>query len=329
MRGGRGVGHCYCDAMLTVIGEALIDVVSRPGSSTARHPGGSPFNVAVGLARLGHRVTFLGTWGDDDDGRLLAQSLEAEGIELPLPPQPEPTSVAEAVLGEDGSADYDFTLSWDPPLTGADIERIAAASEVVHTGSIAAALAPGADTVLRLIEAADGRALICLDPNCRPTITGDVDEVRARIEALVRHADLVKASEEDLLWLYPGSTLQETARDWHRLGAALVVVTRGALGPWAVNDATGPIGVEVPSTRADVVDTVGAGDAFMAALISQAADRGLTGPDAARGLGALDEHEVGAVLARAADAAAVAVSRSGADLPRRDELDAMPGRQSR
>lgn len=320
--------HCYSGAMLTVIGEALIDVVSRPGSDPVRHPGGSPLNVAVGLARLDHPVRFLGTWGDDDDGRLLAHHLGSEGIELPLAAQAEPTSVAEAVLGQDGSADYEFRLSWDPQLTAQDIEAIAGSSEAVHTGSIAAALEPGAETVLQVIRAAQGRALISLDPNCRPSITRDVDAVRARIEALVPHADLIKASDEDLLWLYPGSTLQDSARAWHRLGAGMVVVTRGELGPWAVTEATGPVGVEVPATRTDVVDTVGAGDTFMAALLSQAADQGLTGPEAGPKLAALGEEQVAAMLTRAADAAAVTVSRSGADLPRRSELDAMSQRRT-
>ncbi|WP_144794683.1 carbohydrate kinase [Kocuria palustris] len=307
--------------MLTVIGEALVDVVSRPGGQAVRHPGGSPFNVAVGLARLEHPVTFLGTWGDDDDGRLLEQSLEAEGVEIPLPRQVDPTSTAEAVLGEDGSADYDFSLSWDPRLSDEDLQRIAGSSDAVHTGSIAAALEPGADTVLRLVEAARGRALISLDPNCRPTITQDVERVRARIEELAARADLIKASDEDLLWLYPGSTLQESARSWQRMGAGMVVVTRGELGPWAVTDATGPVGAQVPATSTDVVDTVGAGDTFMAALISQAVDLGITGPGAAQKLAALDEAQVCAILARASDAAAVTVSRAGADLPRRAELE--------
>lgn len=309
--------------MLTVIGEALVDVVSRPGAEAVRHPGGSPFNVAVGLARLEHPVTFLGTWGDDDDGRLLEQSLEAEGIELPLPRQAHPTSTAEATVGEDGSAEYEFALSWDPPLSDEDIERIARSSEALHTGSIAAALEPGADTVRRLVEAAQGRALISLDPNCRPTITPDVERVRARVEELAARADLIKASDEDLLWLYPGSTLQESARAWLRMGAGMVVVTRGEMGPWAVTEATGPVGAEVPARRTDVVDTVGAGDTFMAALLSQAADLGLTGPGAARRLAALGEEQVRAILTRAADAAAVTVSRAGADLPRRGELEAL------
>lgn len=311
--------------MLTVIGEALVDVVSRPGGEAVRHPGGSPFNVAVGLARLGHPVTFLGTWGEDDDGRLLEQSLSAEGIELPLPRQAQPTSTAEAILAENGSAEYEFALTWDPPLSDEDLERIAETSEAVHTGSIAAALEPGADTVRRLIEAARGRALISLDPNCRPSITPDVERVRARVEELAERSDLIKASDEDLLWLYPGSTLQESARAWLRKGAGMVVVTRGEMGPWAVTEATGPVGIEVPARRTDVVDTFGAGDTFMAALISQAADRGITGPGAAQRLAALGEDEVREILTRAADAAAITVSRAGADLPRRSELEALAG----
>lgn len=105
----------------------------------------------------------------------------------------------------------------------------------------------------------------------------------------------------------------------------MVVVTRGEMGPWAVTEATGPVGIEVPARRTDVVDTVGAGDTFMAALISQAADRGITGPGAAQRLAALGEDEVREILTRAADAAAITVSRAGADLPRRSELEALAG----
>lgn len=105
----------------------------------------------------------------------------------------------------------------------------------------------------------------------------------------------------------------------------MVVVTRGEMGPWAVTEATGPVGIEVPARRTDVVDTVGAGDTFMAALISQAADRGITGPGAAQRLAALGEDEVREILIRAADAAAITVSRAGADLPRRSELEALAG----
>lgn len=280
-------------------------------------------NVALGLARLGHPVRFLGAWGDDDDGRLLEQHLAAEGIELPLPTHGSATSVAEAVIGDNGSADYNFEMTWEFPVEQAELEAMLADSTSLHVGSIATVLEPGAVNVVKAVRAAAGHLLVSYDPNCRPQITTDVDEVRTRAEQLVAEADVVKASDEDLQWLYPGSTLQESARAWHRLGAKLVVVTRGDMGPWAINDATGPEGVEVPARRTDVVDTVGAGDTFMAALISDLVDRGIDGTGVGEKLAALNEAEVVEILRRSADAAAITVSRAGADLPRREELDAL------
>lgn len=280
-------------------------------------------NVALGLARLGHPVRFLGAWGDDDDGRLIAQHLGAEGIELPLPTHDGSTSVAKAVIADDGSADYYFDMTWELPVAQSELEGIVADSTALHVGSIATVLEPGAANVVEAVKAAAGKVLVSYDPNCRPQITTDVDEVRARAELLVASADLVKASDEDLQWLYPGSTLQESARAWHRLGAKMVVVTRGHLGPWAINEATGPEGIEVPARPTDVVDTVGAGDTFMAALISDLTDRGIGGPGAGERLAVMTEEDLTAVLRRAADAAAITVSRAGADLPRRDELDAL------
>lgn len=309
--------------MLTVIGEALIDVVSRPGQEPVRHPGGSPMNVALGLARLGHGVRFLGSWGADADGELLERHLKTEGIDLPLPTYDGTTSVAEATIGENGSADYDFRVSWQLPVDDVQISPMLADSTALHVGSIAAVLAPGDAQVLKAVEAAAGSMLVTYDPNCRPQITDDVEQVRARAEELVAYADVVKASDEDLQWLYPASTLQESAREWHRLGAKMVVVTRGDLGPWAITELTGPEGVQVPARRTEVVDTVGAGDTFMAALISQFADLGCDGPDAGRRISELGTDQVEAILRRAADAAAITVSRAGADLPRRDELDAL------
>lgn len=280
-------------------------------------------NVALGLARLGHPVRFLGAWGDDDDGRLLEQHLAAEGIELPLPTHGSATSVAEAVIGDNGSADYNFEMTWEFPVEQAELEAMLADSTSLHVGSIATVLEPGAVNVVKAVRAAAGHLLVSYDPNCRPQITTDVDEVRTRAEQLVAEADVVKASDEDLQWLYPGSTLQESARAWHRLGAKLVVVTRGDMGPWAINDATGPEGVEVPARRTDVVDTVGAGDTFMAALISDLVDRGIDGTGVGEKLAVLNEAEVVEILRRSADAAAITVSRAGADLPRREELDAL------
>ena len=132
----------------------------------------------------------------------------------------------------------------------------------------------------------------------------------------------MKASDEDLLWLYPHRSVEESAGAWLKAGAELVVVTRGPLGPWARTRATGPRGVEVPAARTTVVDTVGAGDSFMAALLGWLTDHGYTGAPARERIDNLDEQQVGELLRYAAAAAGVTVSRAGADLPRKDELPA-------
>ncbi|ASN53762.1 carbohydrate kinase [Sinomonas sp. R1AF57] len=308
--------------MLTVIGEGLIDVVRRP-SGTESHPGGSPLNVAVGLARLDHPVQFIGRYGDDAYGRMLTEHLKGSGVLVPLPADTTPTSVATAQLDHHGAASYHFDLDWHLPDLRDRLDTLLSATTLVHTGSIAAVLEPGADQVLHVVERARPRATIGFDPNCRPTITSDPDVVRGRVERFVALADVVKASDEDLAWLYPGVDPLESARRWLTLGApegpAIVVVTRGADGPWAVCRAgeaqTNPL-------RVRVADTVGAGDSFMAALLSGVVDRELDGAQRRTELRRLDVRELQRILEFAARAAAVTVSRPGANPPNRAEVRA-------
>ncbi len=317
VRAGAG---CYRVGMLTVIGEALVDVVSKQGQEPRAHAGGSPMNVAVGLARLGHEVQFLGRYGGDGHGTRVQAHLRDNGVRLPFEPDTRPTSVAEAVIDDDGAATYDFRLDWSLELDDDRLERLLAGTELLHVGSIGAMLEPGASRVRRAVELAHGRAVVSYDPNCRPSIIPDSSAARARAEELVALADVVKASDEDLLWLYPHRSVEETAAAWLRAGAHLVVVTRGPMGPWARTRATGPRGVEVPAARAEVVDTVGAGDSFMAATLGWLADHGYTGAAARERIDDLDAGQVEDLLRFAAAAAAVTVSRAGADLPRREDL---------
>ncbi|MEX5299021.1 carbohydrate kinase [Kocuria sp. CPCC 205292] len=308
--------------MLTVIGEALVDVVSKHGQEPRAHAGGSPMNVAVGLARLGHEVQFLGRYGEDEYGTQVEAHLRDNGVLLPFGPDARPTSVAEAVIGDDGAATYDFQLDWSLDLSDEQLGELLRDTTLLHVGSIGAMLEPGASRVLHAVEQAHRSALISYDPNCRPSIIPDSSEARARAEQLVALADVVKASDEDLLWLYPHRSVEESAGAWLKAGAELVVVTRGPLGPWARTRATGPAGVQVPAARTTVVDTVGAGDSFMAALLAWLTDHGYTGAQARERIDNLDQEQVGELLRHAASAAGVTVSRAGADLPRKDELPA-------
>jgi fructokinase len=302
--------------VLTVIGEALIDEVLSDTAPLRAHVGGSPLNVAVGLARLGHPTQFLGRFGDDEYGRRIHQHLSDNAVLAPLPPDAHPTSVASARLDPVGGANYTFQLAWELPGLAADAEFFNGTT-LVHTGSIASMLAPGAQDVLASIRSMRPAATVSYDPNCRPTIIQDVDYAREQAEKFVALSDVVKASDEDLEWLYPGQDHRESARRWLGLGPAVVVVTRGSKGPWAVADRGE---CEVPAAAARVVDTVGAGDSFMAALLSALVDRELDGGQRRNALRALSVDQMQDVLAFASAAAAVTVSRAGANPPTRDEL---------
>ncbi|MFE5837042.1 carbohydrate kinase [Arthrobacter sp. NPDC056493] len=307
--------------MLTVIGEGLVDVVQR-SSGIEAHVGGSPLNVAVGLARLGHPVQFVGRYGRDAYGESVAAHLRASSVMLPQAPDGLPTSVATALVDDAGAATYTFDLAWELPGLGERLPFMLQGTTLLHTGSIATMLAPGAAEVLAAVEHAHPASTISFDPNCRPSIITDADYARRQAEKFVTLADIVKASDEDLAWLYPGVDPLESARRWLKLGGeegpAVVVVTRGAAGPWGIT-AAGE--AEFAAPRVEVADTVGAGDSFMAALLSGVVDRGLDGAQNRANLRALPAEGLAALLAHASRAAAVTVSRAGANPPTRAELN--------
>jgi fructokinase len=279
-----------------VVGESLIDVVTTEDGLSIERPGGSAANVAVALARLDRPVRFATAYADDARGRLVAEHLAGSGVEVASDPHVlERTSSAVATIGADGAASYDFDLDWrvgpveldDPPA-------------FVHACSLGAVVEPGCDDVLALLDRLPD-ARITYDVNARPAITGVGPEVVARVEAVVRRAEVVKASDEDLDALYPDLDLAGAAAHLLSLGPAAVVVTRGGDGStWY--DADGA--VSAPVQIATVVDTIGAGDTFSAGIVDALWD-------------GLDPVST---LAHAARAAAVTVSRPGADPPTRAEL---------
>lgn len=307
--------------MLTVIGEGLVDVVQR-SSGIEAHVGGSPLNVAVGLARLDHPVQFIGRYGRDAYGESVAAHLKASSVMLPQAPDGLPTSVATALVDDDGAATYTFDLAWELPGLAERLPFMLQGTTLLHTGSIATMLAPGAADVLAAVEHSHPFATISFDPNCRPSIITDADYARRQAEKFVILSDIVKASDEDLAWLYPGVDVLDSARRWLSLGGAggpaMVVVTRGASGPWGIT-AAGE--AEFAAPRVEVADTVGAGDSFMAALLSGVVDRGLAGAQNRADLRALPTEDLAALLAHATRAAAVTVSRAGANPPTRAELN--------
>lgn len=301
-----------------VIGEALVDVVRTPDGAVAEHPGGSPANVALGLARLGRHVDLLTWFGADEHGRLVREHLERAGVSVvPGSDSAERTSLAVATLDTAGVASYDFDLSWEVP------ERWASPPTppiVVHTGSIAAVLEPGGPDVARVLAAHRESATLTYDPNLRPSLMPPPEVTRGVVEELVALADVVKVSDEDLAWLHPGEDVVDVARRWVDLGPALVVVTRGGEGALGVT-ADG-VQVEVPAPSVVVADTVGAGDSFMGGLVDGLWSAELLGGERRAALHAVDSATVRTVLERCVRIAAITVSRPGANPPTAEELDA-------
>lgn len=290
---------------VVVVGEALVDIVVSSGGSV-EHPGGSPANVAYGLGRLGAATALLTSIGDDPRGAAIEQHLRSAGVELlPGSKGPGRTATATATLASDGSAHYDFDIRWDLP-------RIAPATlpKVLHTGSIATFLAPGAAAIRDLLEQSHERCLVTYDPNIRPALLGSHFEAKTIFEQLVPFTEVVKLSDEDALWLYPRLSLEDISQHILDLGAGLVAVTMGAKGSLLT---TAGAQVAVPPVTAEVADTIGAGDSYMSALICGLLMRGSDGlaPSVLESLGRM-----------ASRAAAITVSRPGANPPTAEELQA-------
>ena len=305
-------------ASVLVVGEALVDVVRRASDRTSgediAHPGGSPLNVAVGLRRLGVHATLHSTFGADRYGVAIAEHLEASDVAVTgSTVSDRDTSVALATLAADGAATYTFSIDWDP----ATLEVPDGRFDAVHTGSIGAALEPGATLVEELLTQVRPTTTISFDPNVRPQLMGTPEDARVRVERLVALADVVKASDEDIAWLYPDATVAETLERWLALGPALVVATHGADGA----DALARSGaVHIPAPPTDVADTIGAGDSFMAGLLAALSDRGVLGGTQRERLRAIGAAELTAVTLFAARCAAITVSRPGADPPTREAV---------
>ena len=304
--------------MILVVGESLVDIVVRSDGRRSEHPGGSPANVAVGLGRLGHPVMLATSLGDDERGQVVRAALERSHVELaPDSVSAAPTSTATAWLDARGAARYDFDITWDP--AGLDSVSI---GPLVHTGSIAAYLGPGADAVEQLVKRAAETALVTFDPNIRPRLFDDREAVLTRLTRLVASCGVVKVSDEDLDWLYPGIAPTAVARSWIDLGAGLVVITAGARGSFAVHSAGE---VHVASSTTPVIDTVGAGDSFMSGLIDAMVTTGLVesgGADPAAGVRGLSLSDLRSYMHHANISAAITIGRPGADPPTRTELEA-------
>lgn len=285
-----------------VIGESLVDITTGAGG-VIEMPGGGPANVALGLGRRGVDVALLTNVGRDARGSLITRHLERSGVwVLGESFVDSPTSTAHAEITADGSARYEFDVRW---VASAHTPRVV--PRTIHAGSVAAFLSPGDDVVIETIDRL-GAEIVTFDPNIRPALIGTPERARTRFEDFARRATLVKLSDEDAEFLYPGASVTEVLGAIGRLGPRLVAVTRGAQG--AALAADGRI-VQVPGRAVAVVDTIGAGDTFMASLIADYP---------AIHAGEISEADLRELGQSAVAAAAITVSRAGADLPWAAEL---------
>lgn len=304
------------DAPVLCLGEALIDVVHRDGSST-EHVGGSPLNVACGLAALGHPTELAAWWAKDPRGKAIEELLARNNVH-PVPGSDEAakTAVAMAYLDDQGRATYEFDLEWKVPTlpTPSEISHL-------HTGSFAATLAPGGNDVLRAVKAQSIVGTVSYDPNARPDLMGKAADVVGRIEEIISVSDVVKASDEDIEWLYGKETpVEDIMRKWLAMGPAMVVVTRGPWGAYARLKNERDMLVIDP-LNVEIGDTVGAGDSFMSGMLSALLDVGLLGSAAAkRRLRSATWSEIVPALHRATVTSGLTVSQNGAYAPDRDEV---------
>ena len=302
---------------ILAIGEALIDIVMpyEQPDFPVEIPGGSPANVALTLGRLDRPVA-LATWiGLDERGRLIDFHMNDSGVHVTAASRgASHTSTALARLDESGAASYSFDLEWapTPPI------KVPATAQILEAGSISAIIEPGASAVLDALTRGREHALVCFDPNARPSIMGEPEAALASIERFIALADVVKVSDEDIEWLTGGTPIDEAVERWLGMGPSLVVVTRGKHG----SDVATASGLRFTKTPSDVpvVDTVGAGDSFMGGIIDAMWGMGLRGGEARETLRTLPEEQVRAIIDRASAVSDVTVSRKGANPPWAHEL---------
>ena len=306
--------------MILISGEALIDLIPDPLKDNRYDAvlGGSPYNVAVGLARLGSQTAFVSRFSLDGNGEALCDSLVANGVDLRFVTRDKrPTMLAFVMRGtaKTGSR-YSFYLdatAYDGPWPFPEMWPEDARH--LHVGSISAVDSRHAEAVIDALKAARPHATISFDPNIRPAVTPDREAVAKIVERQAALAHLVKASEEDLEWLYPGRLIEDSLRRLARLGPLFCVVTRGEKGALAI---LGDELVAAPAARVEVVDTVGAGDSFMSSLLSAMDRDGALGAGTvAPALGQLERW-----LRFAAAASAITCTRRGSDPPRLAEVEA-------
>ncbi|MFL1552952.1 carbohydrate kinase [Pseudomonas sp. IB20] len=311
--------------MYLVCGEALFDFFSEEDASGQASKvnykaiaGGSPFNVAVGLRRLGIDSALFGGVSNDFLGQRLLQVLKDEGVsEQFLVEFPAPTTLAMVAVGANGSPQYSFRGEGcaDRLLRVVHLPTLGQEIRGLHVGSFSLVVQPIGDTLLSLVKRESGKRLISLDPNVRLNPQPDIQLWRDRVAELVKHADLIKVSDEDLHLLYPDQSPESVLQGWLQHRCQLVFLTRGGDGATVFSRQHGSW--SAPAVKVVMADTVGAGDTFQAALIAWLTEQQL---DSVEGLQQLTRTQIDAMLAFAIRAAALTCSKTGPDLPYRAQL---------
>ena len=312
--------------MYLVCGEALFDFFSEEDASGQASKvnykaiaGGSPFNVAVGLRRLGIEAGLLGGLSTDFLGRRLLQVLKDEGVsERFLVEFAAPTTLSMVAVGANGSPQYNFRGEGcaDRLLEVAHLPELGDDIRGLHIGSFSLVVQPVGDTLLTLVQRESGKRLISLDPNVRLNPQPDIQLWRDRVAQLVQHADLIKVSDEDLHLLYPDQAPESVLQGWLQHRCQLVFLTRGGDGATVFSRQHGSWSAS--AVKVVMADTVGAGDTFQAALIAWLTEQQL---DSVGGLQQLTRAQIDAMLAFAVRAAALTCTKTGPDVPYRRQLD--------
>ena len=309
--------------MILVSGEALIDLFIGTATTTGfpaeAVAGGSPFNVAIGLGRLGRPAAFLSALSEDAFGSFLAERLAESGVSSTyIQRMPNVTTLSVVATSPNGQPQYSFYApnSADRALTPEALpSELPVDVNAIAAGSYALGVEPIATAIETLLRREAGSRVISLDPNVRPRVVGDLSAYRERFERLLAYADIVKASDEDIELLYETHDLASAARAWLRRGPKLVIITRGEKGPLA---AFGDTILERPAPEIGVVDTVGAGDTFHAGLLAWLDAKSLLTP---QGIAGLSEAQISDALDFAAAAAAIVCTRRGANPPSWGEVE--------
>lgn len=315
--------------MYLVCGEALFDFFSQPdsGATDKKHSnklgfqaiaGGSPFNVAVGLSRLGVEAGFFAGLSTDYLGERLASVLKEEGVRDDfLLRFDAPTTLAMVAVAADGSPHYSFRGEGcaDRLPSVEHLPTLDAKVRGLHVGSFSLVVQPVADALLSLVRRESGKRLITFDPNVRLNPAPSIELWRSQVEKFAEHAHIIKVSDEDLSLLYPDTDAAAVAKGWLKHNCQWVILTRGRQGATLFTRQLGEW--SVPSREIETADTVGAGDTFQAALIAFLTERELDTPAS---LPTLGRETLTEMLNFAVAAAAVTCTRVGPDLPFRNQV---------